>query len=86
MKITAFNIRGDYKGMLKRGIEEIQTLRSINEKLAPRAEAYDNIVKILGLLPRSDRTGMGEDVIWLMKKRLEELSESDNESTTDDRE
>lgn len=58
--------------MLQRCSEEIAMLRAQRDALAPKAEAYDAIVRILGLLPTQSR-GYGEDLNWTIKKRIAEL-------------
>jgi hypothetical protein len=52
---------------------EIVGLRATIERLAPKADAYDNITSILRLLPQPNR-GMGEDVVWILDKRIRELT------------
>lgn len=58
--------------MMERSIEEIRSLRNVIASLRPRAEAYDAICTILDLLPKRS-IGMGEDLIWRLQKRIEEL-------------
>lgn len=41
--------------------------------LSPKAHAYDQITTVLGLLPKPSQ-GYGEDIIWRLKKQLEELN------------
>ena len=58
--------------MLQRCSEEISMLCAQRDALAPKAEAYDAIVRILSLLPTQSR-GYGEDLNWVIKKRIAEL-------------
>lgn len=58
--------------MMTRCIAEIQTQRQINDKLAPQAEAYEVIRDIVRMQPRQSQ-GYGEDLIWRLKKKIEEL-------------
>jgi hypothetical protein len=58
--------------MMNRCKEEILSLRAIIERLQPKADAYDNLATVLRLLPQP-RQGMGEDLVWTLKKRIEEL-------------
>jgi hypothetical protein len=61
--------------MMYRCLHEVEGLRAVVSRLQPKAEAYDAVVKILGLLP--DRAGgvMSEDIVWVLKKRIRELQE-----------
>lgn len=60
--------------MMARCKEEIQTLRAQIEHLKPKADAYDNLAIVLNLLPRQS-VGMGEDLVWVLDKRMRELAE-----------
>lgn len=60
--------------MMRRAADEIRTLRRINAELGPRADAYDSIKSVLNLMPRPSQ-GYGEDVAWLLEKRIAELEE-----------
>ena len=59
--------------MMNRCKHEIMNLRSTIDRLQPNADAYDNLVIVLGLLPRQS-IGMGEDLIWIIDKRIRELT------------
>lgn len=59
--------------MMSRCREEIRSLRKTIDHLKPKADAYDNIVIVLGLLPRQS-VGMGEDLVWVLDKRIRELT------------
>lgn len=61
--------------MLARCKEEIQSLRAQIDRLRPKADAYDNLAIVLGLLPRQSM-GMGEDLVWVIEKRMRELKEA----------
>lgn len=52
--------------------EEIRQLRGQVAVLQPKAEAYDLLLKIMGLLPGQSR-GYGEDMVWKLEKRIAEL-------------
>lgn len=58
--------------MMNRCKQEILSLRAQIERLAPKADAYDKLAIVLGLLPRPS-VGMGEDVVWVLDKRMREL-------------
>lgn len=66
--------------MAERAAQEIETLRLINEELTPKAQAFDAITTILGLLPQRGR-GMSEDIAWMLRTRAAELREPEQ---TDD--
>ncbi len=59
--------------MMRHCKSEIVSLRADIERLRPKAEAYDNIAAILGLLPRPSR-GAGLDLVWQLEKRIRELT------------
>lgn len=58
--------------MMNRCKSEIMCLRSTVERLKPKADAYDNLVTVLRLLPQPS-VGMGEDLVWTLDKRIREL-------------
>lgn len=58
--------------MMNRCKHEIMQLRAEIQVLRPKADAYDNLATVLHLLPQRG-VGMGEDVIWTLNKRIEEL-------------
>lgn len=59
--------------MMHRCIDEIETQRMIVSRLAPQAEAYELIRDIArAIIPRQSQ-GYGEDLIWRLKKKIEEL-------------
>ncbi|WP_050384566.1 hypothetical protein [Bradyrhizobium pachyrhizi] len=62
--------------MMNRCKHEIATLRATIERLRPKADAYDNIAAVLRLLPQPS-VGMGEDLVWILDKRIRELKEPD---------
>lgn len=65
--------------MMTRCKQEIQSLRAQIERLKPKADAYDNIAIVLALLPRQS-VGMGEDMVWVLDKRMRELKEAPDAS------
>lgn len=58
--------------MMERCKEDIRSLRAQIERLRPKADAYDNLAIVLSLLPRQS-IGMGEDLVWVLDKRIREL-------------
>ena len=59
--------------MMNRCKQEIIGMRATIDRLKPKADAYDNLVVVLGLLPRPS-VGMGEDLVWIIDKRIRELT------------
>lgn len=66
--------------MMNRCKQEILSLRAVIARLEPKADAYDNLVSVLRLLPQPS-VGMGEDMVWILDKRIREL-ESKPEAET----
>lgn len=64
--------------MMRRCAAEIVGLRREVEHLRPLAEAYENIAKLLSLLPDTSRRAMSEDIVWQLNRRIEELVHNDN--------
>lgn len=58
--------------MMQASVEEIGMLRAQVDRLAPKADAYDLIAKIMGLLPGRAQ-GFSPDLVWTLKKRITEL-------------
>jgi hypothetical protein len=58
--------------MAERAASEIEQLRKENERLAPKAHAYDQLSIVLGLLPQQSQ-GFGVDLAWQLRRRAEEL-------------
>lgn len=59
--------------MMNRCKHEIVSLKAHIERLRPKADAYDNIAQLLAMLPRQS-VGMGEDLVWVLEKRIRELT------------
>ena len=58
--------------MMNRCKQEILSLRAVIARLEPKADAYDNLVRVLRLLPQPS-VGMGDDVVWILDERIREL-------------
>lgn len=58
--------------MMRRCASEIRQLRQQVAALQPKAEAYDSINSVLGLLPRAPQ-GYSEDLAWTLDKRIREM-------------
>lgn len=52
--------------------EEIVALRRQVDELMPRAEAFESIRQVLGMIPRASG-GFSPDILWLLNKRIEEV-------------
>ncbi|MCK1693684.1 hypothetical protein [Bradyrhizobium sp. 144] len=65
--------------MMTRCKHEIQSLRAQIDRLKPKADAYDNLAIVLSLLPRQS-IGMGEDLVWILDKRVRELKSDETTS------
>lgn len=52
--------------------QEILNLRAVIARLEPKADAYDNLVRVLRLLPQPS-VGMAKDMVWILDKRIREL-------------
>lgn len=61
--------------MMSRCKQEIMGLRAQIAHLQPKADAYDNLAIVLHLLPRQGGV-MGEDLVWILDKRMRELKPS----------
>lgn len=59
--------------MMHRCKHEIKELRGVIDRLRPKADAYDNLAAVLRLLPQPG-VGMGEDLVWTLDKRIQELT------------
>lgn len=60
--------------MMQRCSEEIKTLRGQIERLKPKADAYDNLVIVLGLLPRQMQS-YGEDLAYTLDREIKKLKD-----------
>lgn len=58
--------------MMNRCNDDILTLRARIDRLQPKADAYDNLAIVLHLLPQASQ-GMGENLVWILDKRIREL-------------
>lgn len=61
--------------MMQRCKQEIVSLKREIERLRPKAEAYDSVAQVLALLPRQSM-GMGEDIVWILDKRIREIEQA----------
>jgi hypothetical protein len=59
--------------MMQQCKHEIARLRGTLDYLKPKAEAYDALCTIIGLLPKKSQ-GESIDLIWSLDKRIAELT------------
>lgn len=59
--------------MMNRCKHEIMNLCAEIGRLRPKAEAYDSVATVLRLLPQPS-IGMSEDLVWVLDKRIRELT------------
>lgn len=69
---TGKPLRAEFLQMMQRCSEEIKMLRAHIARLEPKAAAYDDLSRVLSLLPRPSQ-GEGEDLVWRLEKRMAEL-------------
>lgn len=60
--------------MMKRCRDEIRQQRATIEHLAPKAQAWDQLCKVLNLLPQPSQ-GYGEDLVWRLDEEIKAVSE-----------
>lgn len=58
--------------MMKRCRDEIRHQRMMIDHLTPKAQAWDQICKVLNLMPQPSQ-GFAEDLAWQLDKRIDEL-------------
>lgn len=58
--------------MLRMAYDEIITLQRAVTDLEPRALAYDNLSRVIGLIPQPER-GYDEDIAWRLKQQVDAL-------------
>lgn len=59
----------EFLQMMARCRQEISDLRADCDRLRPRAEAYDRIGRILGMMPPPPQ-GAREDLVWRLDQRM----------------
>ena len=59
--------------MMNRCKSEIVNLKAAIAHLQPKADAYDNLAAIVRLLPQPSQS-YGEDLVWVLDKRIRELT------------
>lgn len=60
--------------MMKRCRDEIRQQRATIEHLMPKAQAWDQLCKVLNLLPQPSQ-GYGEDLVWRLDEEIKAVSE-----------
>ena len=59
--------------LIRRCTDEIKTLRKQIDYLKPKAEAYEAMLVILQLVPRGGMMGEGEDLVWLLDRKVRDI-------------
>ena len=59
--------------LIRRCTDEIKTLRKQIDHLQPKAEAYDAMLTILRMVPCGGMVGRGEDLVWLLDRKVQEI-------------
>jgi hypothetical protein len=62
----------EFLNMARRASEEIKALRAHISFLLPKAQAYDNMALVLGMIPQQ-RQGMSEDFASVLDHRIKFL-------------
>ncbi len=63
--------------MMQRCREEIKMLRMRVADLAPRADAYDSVKAVLGLIQPGVNQGYSEDLAWRLDKEIADLESAE---------
>jgi hypothetical protein len=62
--------------MMARCSSEIKQLRAKIERLAPKAQAYDDLHALIRFLPQGYGISSTEDLAYVLDKRISELTEA----------
>jgi hypothetical protein len=65
--------KDEFLNVARRASEETKGLRAPIQFLAPKAQAYDSIVMILGVIPQQ-RQGMAKSLAFLLDRQVEALT------------
>lgn len=60
--------------IMQRCLSEVKETRARIDYLAPRAEAFIVISKIMDLVPGRS-VGMSEDIVWILNREITKLTE-----------
>ncbi len=71
--MTELATEGEMIAVMKRCSEEIKLLRAQIARLEPKAAAYDDLSRVLSLIPRASQ-GAGEDLALRLDQRVKELT------------
>ncbi|MBG6172687.1 hypothetical protein IWQ55_000286 [Labrenzia sp. EL_208] len=69
--------------MMERASQEIKGLRKQIGELGPKAEAYDALCTVIGLLPRR-RGGESIDLAWELDNRVKQLKAAEEKQEATD--
>ena len=71
--MTEMATESEFVAVMRRCSEEIRQLRAHIARLEPKAAAYDDLSRVLNLLPRPPQAS-GEDLAWRLDQRIKELT------------
>lgn len=66
--------------MLARCKGEIISLRKRLAEVEPKADAYDQLRTVIGMLPKQPQ-GYGEDVVWIIDSEMKKLKDLEADET-----
>lgn len=67
-------LRREFIDMMNRCKSEISQQRRFIADIRPRAEAYDLLTKVIGLIPGRGEA-CGEDLVWRLEQRIKKLED-----------
>ncbi len=65
--------------MMYRCKDEFESLRRHIAQLEPKAVAFDLINKVMSYVPDRNSQGYGEDIVWVLKRRINEIEAQEKE-------
>lgn len=67
------SLKSQTKEALKNGATEIERLRQVNEVLAIKAQAFDALSGLVGLLTPRPSQGYAPDAAWILRSLLAKI-------------
>lgn len=58
---------------MQQAVDEITALRGQLSLLRPKAEAFDAITTILGMMPQPSQ-GYGVDIVWQLRRAIDDMT------------
>lgn len=78
------SIEQEFVEMMRRCRDELKHLRQQIDLLTPKAEAYDVLRDVLRSACRQPSTGVREDLVWRLDRRINELRTAKTEGSKTD--